>query len=37
MIENNNKLDFINIMDFCISMAPFRERKGKPQIGEQYL
>lgn len=34
MKQNNDKQDFINVMDFCISMAPLRERKGKPQIGK---
>lgn len=37
MKENNDKLDFIKIMDFCISKTPLREQKGKPQIGEQHL
>ena len=38
--ENNNKLDLINSMDFCISMRytkPLRERESKPQIRKQYL
>lgn len=35
--EKKNKLDFIKIMDFCISKATLRERKCKPQIGVQRL